>query len=81
MKGLFTQLHRGMTDNYVLCGANGIYKIDQSPRCECMKGFRQKFQRNWDMADGSNGCVRSNPLDYQNGDGFVKYFTVKLPKM
>ncbi|KAJ9671906.1 hypothetical protein PVL29_025526 [Vitis rotundifolia] len=43
-----------------------------------MKGFRPKFQSNWDMADWSNGCVRSTPLDCQK-DGFVNYSGVKLP--
>ncbi|RVW12944.1 G-type lectin S-receptor-like serine/threonine-protein kinase [Vitis vinifera] len=57
----------------------GICKIDESPKCECMKGFRPKFQSNWDMADWSKGCVRSTPLDCQKGDGFVKYSGVKLP--
>ena len=66
-------------DNYALCGANGICKIDQSPKCECMKGFRPRSQSNWDMADWSNGCVRSTPLDCQKGDGFVKFSGVKLP--
>ncbi|XP_034678921.1 G-type lectin S-receptor-like serine/threonine-protein kinase At4g27290 [Vitis riparia] len=66
-------------DNYAICGANGICKIDQSPKCECMKGFRPRSQSNWDMADWSNGCVRSTPLDCQKGDGFVKFSGVKLP--
>ena len=66
-------------DNYALCGANGICKIDQSPKCECMKGFRPRFQSNWDMADWSDGCVRSTPLDCQKGDRFVKFSGVKLP--
>ncbi|XP_010644307.1 G-type lectin S-receptor-like serine/threonine-protein kinase At4g27290 isoform X2 [Vitis vinifera] len=66
-------------DNYAICGVYGICKIDESPKCECMKGFRPKFQSNWDMADWSNGCIRSTPLDCQKGDGFVKYSGVKLP--
>ena len=66
-------------DNYALCGANGICKIDQSPKCECMKGLRPRFQSNWDMADWSDGCVRSTPLDCQKGDRFVKFSGVKLP--
>ncbi|RVW94738.1 G-type lectin S-receptor-like serine/threonine-protein kinase [Vitis vinifera] len=66
-------------DNYAICGVYGISKIDESPKCECMEGFRPKFQSNWDMADWSKGCVRSTPLDCQKGDGFVKYSGVKLP--
>ncbi|RVW91439.1 G-type lectin S-receptor-like serine/threonine-protein kinase [Vitis vinifera] len=44
-----------------------------------MEGFRPKFQSNWDMADWSNGCVRSTPLDCHKGDRFVKLSGVKLP--
>ncbi|KAJ9671909.1 hypothetical protein PVL29_025527 [Vitis rotundifolia] len=76
---LYSTAQRDDCDNYAICGAYGICKIDQSPKCECMKGFRPKFQSNWDMADWSNGCVRSTPLDCQKGDGFVKYSGVKLP--
>ncbi|KAJ9671869.1 hypothetical protein PVL29_025520 [Vitis rotundifolia] len=75
----YSSVQKDDCDNYAICGANGICKIDQSPKCECMKGFRPKFQSNWDMADWSNGCVRSTPLDCQKGDGFVKLSGVKLP--
>ena len=44
-----------------------------------MKGFRPKFQSNWDMADWSNGCVRNTPLDCQKSDVFVRYSGMKLP--
>ena len=66
-------------DSYALCGANGICKTDQSPKCECMKGFRPKSQSNWDRAVWSDGRVRSTPLDCQKGDGFVYITGVKLP--
>eukprot|EP00261_Vitis_vinifera_P031418 XP_019072661.1 PREDICTED: G-type lectin S-receptor-like serine/threonine-protein kinase At4g27290 isoform X3 [Vitis vinifera] len=76
---LYSTAQRDDCDNYAICGVYGICKIDESPKCECMKGFRPKFQSNWDMADWSKGCVRSTPLDCQKGDGFVKYSGVKLP--
>ncbi|KAL6313951.1 hypothetical protein AAG906_011681 [Vitis piasezkii] len=88
---LYSTAQRDDCDNYAICGVNGICKINESPKCECMKGFRPKiqsnwdmadwpkFQSNWDMADWSNGCIRSTPLDCQKGDGFVKYSGVKLP--
>ncbi|KAJ9671890.1 hypothetical protein PVL29_025523 [Vitis rotundifolia] len=76
---LYSTSQRDDCDNYAICGVNGICKINQSPNCECMKGFRPKFQSNWDMAYWSDGCVRSTPLDCQKGDGFVKYSGVKLP--
>ncbi|XP_059591529.1 G-type lectin S-receptor-like serine/threonine-protein kinase At4g27290, partial [Vitis vinifera] len=76
---LYSTTQKDDCDNYAICGVYGICKIDESPKCECMKGFRPKFQSNWDMADWSKGCVRSTPLDCQKGDGFVKYSGVKLP--
>ncbi|XP_034678403.1 G-type lectin S-receptor-like serine/threonine-protein kinase At4g27290 isoform X3 [Vitis riparia] len=75
----YSTAQRDDCDDYAICGVYGICKIDESPKCECMKGFRPKFQSNWDMADWSNGCIRSTPLDCQKGDGFVKYSDVKLP--
>ncbi|KAJ9671875.1 hypothetical protein PVL29_025522 [Vitis rotundifolia] len=76
---IYSNSQRDDCDNYAICGVYGICKIDESPKCECMKGFRPKFQSNWDMADWSNGCIQSTPLDCQKGDGFVKYSGVKLP--
>ena len=76
---LYSTAQRDDCDDYELCGANGICKINQSPKCECIKGFRPKFQSNWDMADWSNGCIRSTRLNCQKGDGFVKISDVKLP--
>ncbi|RVW37252.1 G-type lectin S-receptor-like serine/threonine-protein kinase [Vitis vinifera] len=70
---IYSTSQRDDCDNYAICGVYGICKIDESPKCERMKGFRPKFQSNWDMADWSNGCVRSTPLDCHKGDGFVKY--------
>ena len=75
----YSTAQRDDCDDYAICGVYGICKIDESPKCECMKGFRPKFQSNWDMADWSNGCIRSTRLDCQKGDGFVKYSGVKLP--
>ncbi|XP_010644305.1 G-type lectin S-receptor-like serine/threonine-protein kinase At4g27290 isoform X2 [Vitis vinifera] len=76
---LYSTAQRDDCDTYAICGVNGICKINESPKCECMKGFRPKIQSNWDMADWSNGCIRSTRLDCQKGDGFEKYSGVKLP--
>ncbi|RVW12941.1 G-type lectin S-receptor-like serine/threonine-protein kinase [Vitis vinifera] len=38
---LYSTAQRDQCDNYAICGVNGICKIDQSPNCECMKGFSQ----------------------------------------
>ena len=76
---LYSTEQRDDSDNYAFCGAYGICKIHQSPKCECMKGFRPKLQRKWDKADWSHGCVPSIPLDCQKGDGFVNFLDVKFP--
>ncbi|RVW37238.1 G-type lectin S-receptor-like serine/threonine-protein kinase [Vitis vinifera] len=49
----YSTAQRDDCDDYAICGVYGICKIDESPKCECMKGFRPKFQSNWDMADWS----------------------------
>ena len=76
---IFSTGQRDQCDNYAICGAYGICRIDPSTACGCMKGFRPKYQSNWDMAEWSDGCVRSTALDCQKGDGFVKYSGVKFP--
>lgn len=66
-------------DEYGLCGAHGSCNIATSPQCGCLKGFHPKYTRDWAIADWSNGCIRSLPLDCRKGDGFLKYSHVKLP--
>ncbi|KAF2285987.1 hypothetical protein GH714_009412 [Hevea brasiliensis] len=53
--------------------------IKDSPVCSCLKGFVPKVPKEWDIFDWSSGCVRKTPLDC-SGDGFRKYFAVKLPE-
>ncbi|KAJ9671925.1 hypothetical protein PVL29_025530 [Vitis rotundifolia] len=76
---LYSSAQTDDCDSYALCGVYGICKINRSPKCECMKGFEPKFQSNWDMADWSDGCVRSTPMVCQKSNGFLKYSGVKLP--
>ncbi|KAK9269420.1 hypothetical protein L1049_001193 [Liquidambar formosana] len=64
-----------LINNSVITSCN----IDNSPICGCLNGFVAKFQKDWDISDWSNGCVRRTALDCQSGDGFVKYSGVKLP--
>ncbi|KAA8523796.1 hypothetical protein F0562_010219 [Nyssa sinensis] len=66
-------------DDYAFCGAHGSCNIGNSPECGCLKGFEPKFQKRWDAAYWSNGCVRRTSLDCQKGDGFLKYSGIKLP--
>lgn len=66
-------------DRYGLCGTNGICNINNSPRCECLRGFAPRFPDKWKTLDWSNGCVRKKSLACVTGEGFVKHSGVKLP--
>ncbi|KAJ9671852.1 hypothetical protein PVL29_025511 [Vitis rotundifolia] len=66
-------------DIYALCGGYATCNINDSPRCECMKGFVPKFPDEWNRMDWSGGCDRNIALNCQNGDGFLKYSGIKLP--
>nr|XP_017216802.1 PREDICTED: uncharacterized protein LOC108194362 [Daucus carota subsp. sativus] len=66
-------------EQYKLCGANGLCKISNSPRCECLTGFIPKFPEKWKEGDWSGGCVRKKKLDCGTKAGFLKNTRVKLP--
>ncbi|KAL1807409.1 hypothetical protein ACET3Z_024399 [Daucus carota] len=66
-------------EQYKLCGANGLCKVSNSPRCECLTGFIPKFPEKWKEGDWSGGCVRKKKLDCGTKAGFLKYTRVKLP--
>ncbi|WRX29237.1 S-locus glycoprotein domain - like 10, partial [Theobroma cacao] len=70
-----------LCDGYAKCGPNGICRINTSPNCDCLTGFRPRFQRQWQVLNWTGGCVRMTPLDCQKGEGFVKLTNVKLPDM
>ncbi|XP_057466203.1 G-type lectin S-receptor-like serine/threonine-protein kinase At4g27290 isoform X2 [Actinidia eriantha] len=65
-------------DTYALCGVYSTCNITSLSPCWCLKGFVAKFQKEWDMKNWSNGCVRTAPLDCQK-DWFFKYSGIKLP--
>ncbi|KAK4348577.1 hypothetical protein RND71_031332 [Anisodus tanguticus] len=66
-------------ENYETCGAYGSCNIILSPVCRCLDKFVPKDPRNWTMTKWSGGCVRRTPLNFKNGDGFLKYSGIKLP--
>ena len=68
-------------DSYGFCGANGICRTSGDPICNCLEGFIPKSQKEWEVLNWSNGCVRKMPLDCQRGEGFVKVSGVKLPDL
>ncbi|KAK9089572.1 hypothetical protein Scep_028654 [Stephania cephalantha] len=47
--------------------------------CSCLPGFEPKSPIDWDLKDGSQGCVRKRSLFCGTGDGFLKLEKVKLP--
>lgn len=68
-------------DVYGLCGAYGNCIINESPVCQCLKGFKPKSQEKWELMDWSQGCVHSEPLSCQDKHkhGFVKFVGLKVP--
>ncbi|KAK3408274.1 hypothetical protein EUGRSUZ_J00545 [Eucalyptus grandis] len=68
-------------DKYGYCGANGMCRVNQSPRCLCLQGFMPKSQAEWDMFNTTGGCTRKVPLNCSRGEGFTKLSQVKLPDL
>ncbi|XP_076894592.1 G-type lectin S-receptor-like serine/threonine-protein kinase At4g27290 [Bidens hawaiensis] len=66
-------------EQYAECGPNGRCNIDNSPVCECLKGFEPKSPNQWKDMDSSQGCQRSTYLDCGAEEGFNKYSNLKLP--
>ncbi|KAL3651079.1 hypothetical protein CASFOL_007482 [Castilleja foliolosa] len=68
-------------DSYKLCGDYGRCNIVNSPVCGCLNKFVPRDEDGWNRADWSSGCERRTPLSLncRNGDGFLKYSSIKLP--
>ncbi|XBJ15355.1 hypothetical protein VPH35_007266 [Triticum aestivum] len=62
---LFWAQPRTQCEVYALCGAYGCCSLDALPYCNCVKGFSQKVQSDWDLQDYSGGCKRNTPLQCQ----------------
>ncbi|KAF8414037.1 hypothetical protein HHK36_002036 [Tetracentron sinense] len=76
---LFMSVPRDHCDFYGRCGAYGSCDLDETPVCQCLKGFKPRLTQAWNSTDWSGGCVHEAPLDCEKGDGFVKYTELKLP--
>ncbi|KAJ0869926.1 putative protein kinase RLK-Pelle-DLSV family [Helianthus annuus] len=70
---------RDQCDLYAMCGPFGSCNIENSPVCECLKGFEPKSPEQWRAAESSQGCKRTIRLDCGPGEGFNKYSNLKLP--
>ncbi|KAM6553572.1 hypothetical protein CsatB_014334 [Cannabis sativa] len=77
----YSSVPRDDCDFYGVCGGNGNCIIGDNPICQCLKGFKPKFQEKWNNMDWSHGCVRNVPLSCVDRykDGFLKFSGVKLP--
>ncbi|KAM0914962.1 hypothetical protein ACQ4PT_011161 [Festuca glaucescens] len=72
---------------YALCGAYGSCSLNALPYCNCLQGFSQKVQNDWDLQDYSGGCKRNTPLQCQTNsrsahsqsDKFFVIEDVRLP--
>ncbi|KAI9083680.1 hypothetical protein K1719_034381 [Acacia pycnantha] len=69
-------------DLYRRCGSNSMcdpYNKDKL-ECVCLPGFEPLNLQEWNMRNGSSGCVRKNNVSTcQSGEGFVKVERVKVP--
>ncbi|WCJ42939.1 G-type lectin S-receptor-like serine/threonine-protein kinase RKS1 [Euphorbia peplus] len=69
-------------DNYGKCGPNSIcdpYDL-KTYICKCLPGFEPKSPLDWNLPDGSGGCVRTAGVSTcHNEEGFIKLTIVKVP--
>ncbi|GAY55303.1 hypothetical protein CUMW_163420 [Citrus unshiu] len=66
----------GFCLNYGHCGPNSICSLDQTPICQCLKGFKLKSQ---DNQTWPRNCERSS--DCKSGDQFLKLDDFKAPDL
>ncbi|KAK9092245.1 hypothetical protein Syun_027156 [Stephania yunnanensis] len=66
-------------DYYSKCGSFGSCNSSNGHFCSCLPGFEPKSPRDWDLKDGSKGCVRERELLCGKGDGFLKLEKMKIP--
>ncbi|OMO64962.1 S-locus glycoprotein [Corchorus olitorius] len=71
-------------DKYRFCGPNSncnkIQSYSQQFQCYCLPGFEPKSPQNWNLQDGSDGCIQKpNASICQSGEGFVMLEHVKVP--
>ncbi|KAE8782869.1 putative serine/threonine-protein kinase receptor [Hordeum vulgare] len=84
---LFWSQPRTQCEVYALCGAYGSCSEAALPYCNCIKGFSQKVQSDWDLEDYRGGCKRNVPLQCQTNstsgqtkpDKFYTMAGVRLP--
>ncbi|XP_028801016.1 G-type lectin S-receptor-like serine/threonine-protein kinase At1g11410 [Neltuma alba] len=69
-------------DHYAHCGSNSNcdpYNGDKF-ECVCLPGFEPVNPQEWNMRNGSSGCMRKKNVSIcKSGEGFVKVARVKVP--
>lgn len=68
-------------DTYGLCGPYGNCVRTQTQVCRCLKGFKPKAPKKWNLSDWRGGCVRNEALSCRgkDEDGFNKFEGLKVP--
>ncbi|KAL8510793.1 hypothetical protein ACS0TY_017568 [Phlomoides rotata] len=66
-------------DKYGFCGNNSICSSGKTPECECLRGFKPKSEREWEIFEWKSGCHRNLPFDCQKEDGFLRFETLNFP--
>ncbi|KAL2928259.1 Receptor-like serine/threonine-protein kinase SD1-8 [Bienertia sinuspersici] len=66
-------------DAYMKCGPYAVCNTSALFDCQCPQGFEPKEKQDWDLRDGSSGCIRKSRLSCES-DGFLKLVNMKLPQ-
>ncbi|CAH8257069.1 unnamed protein product [Arabidopsis lyrata] len=70
---------KDLCDNYKVCGNYGYCDSNTIRNCNCIKGFKPMNEQEWDLRDGSAGCMRKTRLSCDGRDGFARLKRMKLP--
>ncbi|PPR85891.1 hypothetical protein GOBAR_AA34800 [Gossypium barbadense] len=68
----FSMMPSDYCDKFGRCGPNVDCDGNKLPTCQCLTGFRPRRLDRWNSSDYSAGCIHSEPLNCQSGDGFIR---------
>ncbi|XP_060214662.1 G-type lectin S-receptor-like serine/threonine-protein kinase At4g27290 isoform X2 [Lycium barbarum] len=71
-------------DVFAYCGAFGICNElnNSASTCDCLPGFKPKFEKDWGLNSFSSGCMRKTSLNcgkFSEKDGFWVHKNMRLP--
>ncbi|XP_021862916.1 G-type lectin S-receptor-like serine/threonine-protein kinase At1g11300 [Spinacia oleracea] len=70
-------------DVYGRCGEYGSCNSNNSPICDCLRGFEPRNSQEWREGNWSSGCVRRTPLQCgvigSGENGFLRLRNMKVP--